>query len=143
MRAGILRREVAAARVHLLDEPASVRQHHGDDGARCEATEVHAEPVALRARVVEQDQLAADRVDRDVDAAVVVEVGCRKAAANHTGGGIQADGRCCVRKLPRMTVRGEVLEDLDRLCALAEPGDGNRAVCEREVEIPVEVEIDP
>ena len=75
MRPGILGREVAAAGVDLLHEAAAVRQHSRDDRAGREAGERDLEPVALGARVAEQHQLAADRVDGEVDAPVVVEVG--------------------------------------------------------------------
>ena len=53
----------------------AVGQHGGHDRAGREPRQTHLEPVARRAGVVQQDQLAADRVDRDVDAPVVVVVG--------------------------------------------------------------------
>ena len=40
-----------------------------DDGARREARERDLEPVPLRSRVVEQQQLPSDRADGDVDPA--------------------------------------------------------------------------
>ena len=101
------------------------------------------EPVALGARVAEQHQLAADRVDGEVDLPVVVEVGRREAATVDLGHGVEPDHLARGGELSRMIVRGEVLEGLERFRALVEADDGDGAVCDHQVEIGVVVEIDP
>ena len=88
--ARVLRRQIARARVHFLHEGAAVGEGRGDEGARREARQPHLEPVARRARVPEQEQRAADRVDGDVHATVVVEVGCSEAASVHAQALVEA-----------------------------------------------------
>ena len=143
MDARILRGEVAAAGVHLAHEPPAVRQHGGDPGARSEAAEPHLEPVAGGAAVPEQDQPAADRVDRDVDVAVVVVVGRREPAAVRAPDGVRPDGGARVGELAAPPFAGQVLQHLDPLRVLRQVLDRDRAVGEDEIEIAVEIEIDP
>ena len=78
----VLGRAVARARLHLADEPAPVGQHGRHHRPGCELREAHLEPVARGARRSQQLQRPANRADRDVDAAVVVEVGRGKASAD-------------------------------------------------------------
>ena len=73
--ARILRRQVAAPRLHLARRAA--RSH---DRARHEARESHVEPVADRAGRPQQQQLPADRVHGDRHPAVVADVGGGDAA---------------------------------------------------------------
>ena len=82
MEARVLRGEVARAGARLLDEPAAVRKGDRHDRARREAAERHLEPVTrCRAAVVpEQLRGSADRADREIGVAVVVEVRDREAA---------------------------------------------------------------
>ena len=81
--AGILGREVAAARVHLADELRPSGSDSGDDGAGREVRSRTSSQWPARRSVLEQDQPSADRVDRDVEVAVVVVVGGSEPAAVH------------------------------------------------------------
>ena len=88
-----------------------------------------------RAGVVQEDQVAADGVDGDIDAAVVVVV----------GGGEPAT----VRAQPAQDVRvgerpaGLLREHLDGPGILREVRDRDRPIREHEVEPPVVVQVDP
>ena len=105
VRSGIFRGQVARAGVELLHEgvrPGSTAVTRA--GREC--GERHLEPVALRARVAEEHQRAADRVDREVDVAVVVVVGRSETAAVDLGPASRArpplaaanrPGACAVR----------------------------------------------
>ena len=92
---------------------------------------------------MQEHQLAADRVDRDVHAAVVVVVGGSQAASDHPRRCSEPDCPGGVCELPRPAVRGQVLEDLNGLGARLQANHGDRAVREHEIEVAVEVEIDP
>ena len=72
--ARILGREVAAPGLDLADESAAVGEHRRHDRAGRERARLTSSQWPERAGVAEQDQLAADRVDRDVHAPVVVVV---------------------------------------------------------------------
>src|SRR2546427_7472994 len=74
MHARVLGREVAGAGLYRPHLPLPGAVDDGDDRAGRERLDVHLEPVARGARVAEKEKLSADRVHRDVDAAVVVEV---------------------------------------------------------------------
>ena len=142
MHSRILGREVARARLHLADELPPVGERRRHDRSRRERAETNLQPVALRRIVPEQDQPPADRVDRDVEVAVVVVVGRREASSVHRGrarepGGL--DGREA-RLLARP---GHVLEDLHASGVLREVHDGDRAVRQDEVEIAVQVQVGP
>ena len=99
MDALVLGGQIAAARADLLRKPclAEVDRHHRS-GA--EPRKPHVEPVADRAGWLQQEELAADRVDRDLDAAVVVDV-CRRETAP-----VHAQPRCDAR---RDAVSGDLL----------------------------------
>src|SRR5829696_648218 len=139
----ILRGEVAAAGLKLTDEPAAVGQNRRHSRAGRERAELHLEPVAAGAARPQQHQLAPDRVDRDVEIAVVVEVGSREPAAVARLERSRADGRARVRERAAPAGAAQVLEHLDPLGVAREAGDGDGAVREHEVEISVEVEVDP
>ena len=82
MDARVLGREVARAGCTSCDELAAVRRASTvTTRAGRERAQLHLEPVAGAAGGAQEHQLAADRVDREVDAAVVVEVGGGDAAA--------------------------------------------------------------
>ena len=141
MHSRILGREVARARLHLADELPPVRSVAVTTAPGANVREPNLEPVPLRRVVSEQDQPAADRVDGDVEVAVVVVVGRREAASVHRGvrashGALTGAKRGC---LPGP----DVLEDLHAPGVLREVQDGDRAVREDEVEIAVEVEVGP
>ena len=87
----------------------------------------------------EQDQAAADGVDRDVQPAVIVVVRHSEPPADDEGQG----RRAAVRELSRRALCGPVLEHLDRLRVPAKVPDRDRAVGEDEVRIAVEVEVAP
>ena len=78
--ARILGREVAAARAHVARQPGAVGQDDRHDRAGGEARERDVDPVAARLRRLQQDELPADRVDRDLLAAVVPRVRDREPA---------------------------------------------------------------
>ena len=100
------------------------------------------EPVPGRKRALQQEQPAADRVDREVEPAVVVVIGDGKAAAD--------DARRCgpkdsarVRECSGRSLRGAVLEHLHRLRIPSQVPDGDRAVGEHEIRVAIEVEVGP
>ena len=61
------------------------RQRHRDDGTRMEALSETVSQFPERIAVLEQHERPADRVDRDVHVAVVVEVGGSETAADDLG----------------------------------------------------------
>ena len=139
----ILRREVAAARLHLTDESAAVRERDRHARAWSEAGRAHLEPVSGRGSELQQLQPAADRVDRDVEPAVVVVV---RDGDTATDDARQSDGadRCTgIRELPGRPLCGAILEHLDRLGVPGEVRDRNGAVGEYQVGVAVEVEVGP
>ena len=86
--------------------------------------------------------LPADRVDGDVEVAVVVVVGRREASSVHRRGSSEpwrVDGR----EAQLLTRLGHVLEDLHASGVLREIHDGDRAVRQDEIEIAVEVQVGP
>ena len=77
----ILGGQVAAPGLHRSLEAPPVGEDDGDDGTGRELRQPDVEPVAAAAGRLQQDELAADRVDRDLHAAVVVDVGGREPAS--------------------------------------------------------------
>ena len=103
------------------------------------------EPVAASAAVLEQEQRPGDRVDRDVDVAVVVVVGGGQAAAvDDAGPGGRPTAGAGVGELAAVPLAGQVLEHLQPLGVLlrVQQRDGAPFASD-EVEIAVEVEVDP
>ena len=90
------------------------------------------------ASAAQQDEPAADGVDRDVDVAVVVDVGGGEAAAVLTREPVEPHETGHVRELAV-----QVLEHLHRAAVGLQIGDGDRSVREHEVEVAVVVEVDP
>ena len=80
MDALVLRGEVTASRLHHARQAPAVRKRDRDDCARGEPGQLHVEPVPTGARRVQEHELAADRVDRDVHPTVVGDI-CRGHAA--------------------------------------------------------------
>ncbi len=75
------------------------RERGGDDGARREARQRDVEPMSGRAARTEEDELPADRVDRDLHPAVVAGVGGGDAAPVQAQAGDRA--RRPVRRIRR------------------------------------------
>ena len=73
--AGILGGEIATPRSNLPIEPPAPRKHGGDRRSRMESLHGDLEPVAAGTGVPQQHERAADRIDGDVDVAVVVVIG--------------------------------------------------------------------
>ena len=135
----ILRREVAASGLHLADEPPAVGQHDGHPRARTEAGGHDLEPVAGRGRALQQQQPPADRVDRDVEPAVVVVVRDGETTADDAGQSdaddLAASANCPAPDRFSSTWIG---------CASrSQVRDGNGTVGEHQVGVAVEVEVGP
>ena len=140
----VLRRQIARACLDFAYQSATVRKDRSHDRSGREPGEPHREPVAGRSRRPQELQLPPDRIDGDVHAAVVVEVGGREAAADDAGEVVPADECGPVGESGRSTRgRANVLEHLDRLRVPRETGHRDSAVGEHEIGIAVEVEVDP
>src|SRR5260370_7264032 len=85
-----------------MPEPLAAGKHSGDDGAGGEPRELHVEPVAARPLRTEEHELAADRVDRNLHAAVVPRVRGREAAPvqAQTARAENADGIAVALEIP-------------------------------------------
>ena len=94
--------------------------------------------MARAAGTAQQDQLAADRVDRQVHVAVVVEVRRGQPAPVRPRQPIEPDQGRHVRELAV-----DVLQHLHRPGVAGQVRDRDRPVREHEVEVPVVVEVDP
>src|SRR5262249_6447173 len=134
----VLGGEVAAAGLDLADEPLPIRKYRGDESTRRELRQAHLEPVPGGAGVVQEDQPAADRVDGDVHAPVVVVVGRRYPAPVDERARLDADGRAHVGK-PALDVR----QDLECGGVLLQVRDRYGAVRQHQVERAVAREVDP
>ena len=138
MRARVLRGEVAAACVQLLHRGAPIGKGGGEDGPGLEALQRDVEPVADGARVLEQDEWAADRVDRDAHPAVVVEVGGCEATADDLRQSLLVDDPARIRE----RAVAEIFEHLDRTRVTLQIRDGNRAVREDQIGVAAVLEVD-
>ena len=141
----ILGGEVAAAGVQLLHEAAAVGEDGGDDRPGANGPSSTSSQLPFAPRLAEQQELSVDRVDRDVDVPVVVEVGRGEAPADDARRVVQSRRRAtrgC--ELPRMAVPASGSRSAwtgSALFATARDRDG--AVREHEIEVGVVVEIDP
>ena len=131
--ARILRRQVAAPRLHLARRAA--RSH---DRARHEARESHVQPMADRAGRPQQQQLPADRIHCDRHPAVVADVGGGDTApiADEARGGKGADGRPV-----RAGLRAR--EHAHGLCVAAEVRHRDRPCGQHELRAAGVREVDP
>ena len=134
MDARVLGREVAAPRQDFPYEPAPVRKDRSHPRAGRQPAELHLEPVPCAAGVVQEHESAADRVDGDVDAPVVVVVRGRDAPSVHERDPVEPQ---VLEPTP------VVAEHLHRSGVLRQVRHGDGAVGEHEVELAVVPEVDP